>query len=262
MTPLKLRSIDGIELDAALHRSKVIPARGTVIQVHGITADMDEGGMFVRLADGLAAAGSDVLRFSFRGHGRSGGTQRGVTIAGEMLDLQAVVAAAQRSYAGPLSVVAASFGAVPLIWSLPYLADRLDTLVLWNPVLDLRKTFVDPDLPWGRKNFTGRQLEHLEANGFLLVDGDFELGQVLYVEMQHDRTAQDFLSSRLPALVIHGDQDTYVSFEIARRIASQRANCSFHSVSGSDHGFDGRDHEDEAIRVTIDWLGLRSPVPL
>ena len=29
--------------------------------------------------------GFDVVRFSFRGHGKSGGTQKEVTIAGEML---------------------------------------------------------------------------------------------------------------------------------------------------------------------------------
>jgi alpha/beta superfamily hydrolase len=52
---------------------------------------MDEGGMFVRLADRLAAKGFDLLRFSFRGHGHSGGTQIGLTIAGEMLDLQAAL---------------------------------------------------------------------------------------------------------------------------------------------------------------------------
>ncbi|MCD0452228.1 hypothetical protein LO762_23985 [Actinocorallia sp. API 0066] len=35
-----------------------------------------------------------------------------MTIAGEMLDLQAAVAVARTEFAGPLSLVAASFGAV------------------------------------------------------------------------------------------------------------------------------------------------------
>ncbi len=30
--------------------------------------------------------------------------------------------------------------------------------------------------------------------------------------------------------------------------------CSFHPVTGSDHGFDDREHEDEAIAVTVTWL--------
>ena len=94
--------------------------------------------MFVRLADRLASEGFAVLRFSFRGHGHSGGTQRGVTIAGEMLDLQAATELALRGYGPPLRIVAASFGAVSTLLSLPYLRERLAALVLWNPVLDLR----------------------------------------------------------------------------------------------------------------------------
>jgi alpha-beta hydrolase superfamily lysophospholipase len=108
---------------------------------------MDEGGMFGRLADALAAAGLTALRFSFRGHGRSGGTQQGVTVAGEMLDLQAVIAETGNADAGRLFVVAASFGAVATLLSLPYLEDRLSGLVLWNPVLDLSRTFVKPERP-------------------------------------------------------------------------------------------------------------------
>ncbi len=91
MQQLELVSVDGIRLDAAVHPPVGKQIRGTTIQAHGITADMDEDGMFVQLAERLSDTGFTVLRFSFRGHGRSGSTQRGVTIAGEMLDLQAVL---------------------------------------------------------------------------------------------------------------------------------------------------------------------------
>lgn len=81
MRSVELVSVDGVGLDAVLHSRSGPRGRGVVVLAHGITADMDEGGMYVRLADRLAAAGFVVLRFSFRGHGHSGGTQRGVTIA-------------------------------------------------------------------------------------------------------------------------------------------------------------------------------------
>ncbi len=139
MTPLGLVSADGVALQAVVHEYVGARALGAVVMSHGITVDMDEGGgMFVRLAARLSAAGFDVLRFSYRGHGRSGGTQRGVTVAGEMLDLQAAVDAAVGRLTGGLSVVAASFGAVPLALSLPYLDTALTGMVLWNPVLDSR----------------------------------------------------------------------------------------------------------------------------
>jgi uncharacterized protein len=251
--PLTLTSVDGISLDAAVH----VPSRnsaGTVIQVHGITADMDEGGMFVRLADRLADGGLSVIRFSFRGHGDSGGTQKGVTIAGEMLDLQAVINYVKATYPGPLSIVAASFGAVSTLLSLPYLTDSLERLVMWNPVLDLEYTFVRPELPWGLENFGLVQQELLSRQGHLLVDGEFALGRVLFEEFQHYHPNEHFLASPQPTLVVHGDEDSYVSYEIAKNAAEAHSKGELHTVKGSDHGFDSQAHEEEAIEVTSGWL--------
>lgn len=245
-------SVDGLRLEAAVHPAAGGPG-GTVVLVHGITVDMDEGGMFVRLADGIAASGLTAVRFSFRGHGRSGGTQEGVTIAGEMLDLQAVLAQAERVRPGPLFIVAASFGAVPTLLSLPYLEDHLAGLVLWNPVLDLAGTFLAPELPWGLENFAAARRQ-LSEQGYLTVDGEFRLGRVLFEEFGRYDPVSRFLASERPALVIHGDRDTYVSYDIARDAAAARRNCRFYPITGSDHGFDSREREDEAITVTLGWL--------
>jgi uncharacterized protein len=254
MIPLELTTDDGLWLDAVTHPAGGQPRLGTVIQAHGITVTMDEGGMFVCLADRLADSGFDVIRFSFRGHGGSGGTQRGVTIAGEMLDLQAAVVYARRALPGPLSIVAASFGAVATALSLPYLADHLTGLVLWNPVLDLRHTFVEPQLPWGVQNFGPEQQERLRRGGFLLVDGEFELGRVLFEELKVYRPRDAFVACPVPALVLHGDRDSYVSYDIAKDAAAAQGQSQFHTVRGSGHGFDSPDREEEAIAVTVDWL--------
>lgn len=251
---MQLTSIDGVPLDAAVHPAKLRGSRGAVIQLHGINANMSEGGMFVRLADRLADADFTVLRFSFRGHGGSGGTQRGVTIAGELLDLQAAAEYMVERFPGPLSIVASSFGAVSVSLSLPWLGDRLDRLVLWNPVLDLQRTFVEPELPWGKENFSRDQQELLFTRGFLMLDGEFEVGRVLFEEFHHYRPVTYVVASEVPALVVHGDRDTAVSYEIAHQAATAKPNTDFHTVRGSDHGFDTREQEDEAVAVTTDWL--------
>jgi uncharacterized protein len=254
VTPIELASVDGIHLEAVVHHpSADVEALGTVIQAHGVTVDMNEGGMYKRLAARLAGSGFTVLRFSYRGHGGSGGSQRGVTIAGEMLDLQAAVELAA-DFGGPLSLVAASFGAVSSALSLRYLDSRIRSLVLWCPVLDLRATFLEPDLPWGVENFGQDAQDRLRSDGFLLVDHEFELGRVLFEEMRHYQLDRAFAASTTPALVIHGDQDTYVSYDVARKVATARASTEFHTVVGSDHGFDSRQREDEAIEATHDWL--------
>lgn len=257
MVPTAVRAADGVVLDAALHLPVGARPRGAVVQAHGINADMDEGGMFRRLADELMDEGFGVLRFSFRGHGRSDGGQQGATIAGEILDLQAVAHAAREGFEAPLSVVASSFGAVSTCLSLPYLEGTLRSLVLWNPVLDLHRTLVEPSLPWAVENFGPTQQALLASQGFFSIEGTFEVGRVMFEEMRHYRPIDDFVGSRVPALVVHGDRDSLIPYDIARAAADARGSCDFHTVCGSDHGFDGREHEDEAITATISWLTER-----
>lgn len=254
MQQMELASIDGMRLEAALHPARSQGERGVVLQAHGINANMTEGGMFVRLADRLADNDFNVLRFSFRGHGGSGGTQRGVTIAGEMLDLQAAVEYVADRFPGPLSIVASSFGAVSTSLSLPWLGKRLDRLALWNPVLNLQRTFVSPELPWGRKNYSPDQQDLLFTQGFLVIDDEFEVGRVLFEEFRYYKPLNHLVASTFPTLVVHGDRDNAVSYEIAQRATAAKPNTDFHTVHGSDHGFDTREREDEAVTVTTEWM--------
>lgn len=257
MQRLDLASIDGVRLDAVMHPPKAERQRGSVVLVHGIGATMSENGRFIRLADVLARGGLCVLRFSFRGHGGSGGSQRGVTVAGEMLDLQAAVEYLTQRDPRRLSIVAASFGAVSTLLSLPWLGDRLDRLVLWNPVLDLRRTFVEPELPRIQRSFGTDQQKLLYGQGFVPMDDGFEVGWVLFEELRQRRPLDHLLEGAVPTLIVHGDRDTAVSYEIAEAAAAASPTTELHTVRGSDHGFDTAEHADEAINVTADWLGRR-----
>src|SRR5689334_2996738 len=124
-----------MQLECALSESA--HPRGRVLLIHGISADMDEEGAFVRLAEDLAGEGFISLRFSFRAHGNSQGTGEGLTVAGEQLDLLAAYGALVSKNSGPTGIVAASFGAVALLLSWRLLNPAPDSLVLWNPVLDV-----------------------------------------------------------------------------------------------------------------------------
>lgn len=252
-----LSAADGVVLDAVMQHGSCEPQAGGVVLVHGITADRDEYGMFVRLADRLCEAGHVVLRFSFRGHGASGGTGRGATIAGERLDLEAALAYMGREAPGPLTLVAASFGAVATCLALEQRSPAPARLVLWNPVLDLRRTFVEPELAWGVANFGPAQQERLASDGFLVVDGEFELGRVMFDEFSLYQPLPALLASRVPLLVVHGDRDTAVSYDIARAAVEARGNAELYTVAGSDHGFDSREREDEAIDATVRWLAAQ-----
>ena len=253
MKPARISSIDKIDLQAAVHISKKSHSIGGIVQAHGIATDMDGGGILVRLAERLTESGFDVLRFTYRGHGKSGGTQRGVTIAGEMLDLQAALKYAADKLAKPLGMIAVSFGAVSTCLLLPYIQESRG-LVLWNPVLDLRRTFIESSLPWGRRNFSEESIRHLNSHGYLLLDDSFEIGCVLYEEMKQYDPYHCFIKSSIPSIIIHGSRDSYVPYDVSRAACEEQKNCTLCTIKDSDHCFDSREREDEAIAITADWL--------
>ncbi len=248
---LIFRSIDGVALDATVVR--VPEPQGSVLMIHGMTATKDEGGMYSRLAQALASEAVDSLRFSFRGHGQSGGEQTSATIAGEMGDLLAAIMQWRELGGTNLNVVASSFGAVALL-ALSSVTDlRMNRLVLWNPVLDLCHTFLEPGLPWGRKNFGMERVRESFSSGWLSNDG-FRLSAALFAEMPHYDIQAYFAALPTPSLVIHGSDDSYVSFEIAQRAATANPQATFIAIPNADHGFDRPDEEQTAIRETVSFL--------
>jgi alpha-beta hydrolase superfamily lysophospholipase len=254
MHTIDLETRDGMRLEATIHPAHGPRRPGVVVTVHGLGMDMDEGGMYLRLAERLAQAGITTLRFSFRGHGGSDGTQRSLTIADQALDLTVAIDAAETGYPGGLYVVASGFGAVSVLTSLPRLERRLRGLVLWQPILDLRATFLEPRLPWGLANFGTAARRTLERDGYLVVDGEVELGRTMFEEMSHHSPVDSFVASRLPTLIIHGSADTRASHAIAVQAAATHPDCRFHSILGTDHGFDAGPHEDEVLGLTVEWL--------
>jgi uncharacterized protein len=109
----------------------------------------------------------------------------------------------------------------------------------------------------GVANFGPGQQARLESDGFLVVDGEFELGRVMSHEFSLYQPLPALLASRVPLLVVHRDRDTEVSYDIARAAVEARGNAEMRTVAGSDHGFDSRQREDEAIDAAVRWLATQ-----
>jgi alpha-beta hydrolase superfamily lysophospholipase len=257
MHPIDLEAADGTTLEATVHPGRRSADPVTLVTVHGLGMDMDEGGMFLRLAERLTEHGVTTLRFSLRGHGGSQGEPRDTTIEAQLADVRSTLAVAHADYPGRLYALAAGFGAVPTALALPDLEEPPSGLVLWYPILDPVGTFLDPSRP---ASATDDARGTLARDGFLLVDEGFELGRRLFEELPHHRPIEPLRASTVPTLIVHGDADTRAAHATAAALASTRANCHLHTVVGADHGFQARSHEEEALRVTIDWLTSRRAV--
>jgi alpha/beta superfamily hydrolase len=246
------KSIDGIELEyvSNIHQS----GKGKVLLIHGITVDMHEGGMYDRLAVALFNLGYSTMQFSFRGHGKSEGTQEGMTIAGEMLDLLSAIRYFQDYENEEIQIIASSFGAVPTSIIIDSIAGILKNLVLWNPVLDLNNTFLQPTMEWGINNFCIEKRKIFQTQDFLLIDDNFKAGKILFKEFLNYNPKEYLIKSGINTLIIHGDKDTYVSYKISKEVSERSDKIELITIAGSDHGFDSKEKENHAIESTIKWL--------
>jgi alpha/beta superfamily hydrolase len=249
---ITLSAADGVQLEAVFHPVQAGKPRGCAVMSHGITSSLEEDGLFPQLADRLSKLGLGAIRFSFRGHGKSGGKSEGMTIAGELLDLTAAIEYAQKAGPGAVSLVASSFGGVATSLSLPFWEPRLTSLLLWQPVLDIRGTFLEPTLPWGVKMFGPEAVKKMAGSGYMVVNEGFHLGWVAYQEMARHDAMGAFLKSRIPAFIIHGDADTYVAYEASKKAAAKRPNCELLTLKGADHGFGGQ--EETLLASSANWL--------
>ena len=252
--PTVINSFDGIPLEGLLQA--VTPSLGSVLLVHGFSVDMHEGGAFDRLAGRLGAAGVAVARVSFRGHGGSGGTQWGMTISGERLDLSAAYDWMTAELRPPYGIIAASFGAVATLLQIHALTPSPCAVVLLNPVLELFKVFVQPQSQWGRENFGQAARMRASAQGYVEVNR-FKAGQVLLDEMTlfPENLAISHLGGT-PCLIVHGTEDGHVPIESSRAAAVLDA-VQLIEISGSGHGFSEPSAECHVFELSTDWIARR-----
>lgn len=137
-------------------------ASKAVILAHGITADKDEEGIFVDLANVLQNKGFAAFRFDFRGHGESGGKSGDLTVTGELYDLEAAIKEVVNKGYRELGLVGASFGGGTATLYTAKHPNLIKALCLWNPALNYDHTFVNPITSWlkNRKNEIKKDLKN------------------------------------------------------------------------------------------------------
>lgn len=243
-----------INLHAIFHRHAG-KSSGNVVLVHGIINDKDEDGNFVKLAKKLNKKGYNVLRFDFRGHGDSEGRSEDVTIAGELADLETSIQKFDELInVRPLRyiIIASSFGAVSSILYTTANSERIDKIVLWNPVLDFERTFLKAETPWGKTFFNKKGYEELKTKGYITVpETEFRFGKRLIEEFKEIKPYQLLRKLDLPVLTIHGTEDTAVPYSVSKQYGAPNRHSKF-ITHKCDHSFVGI--EDTVIDETVEWV--------
>lgn len=205
--------------------------------MHGITETKDEYGKFyVDLARALNQAGFGTLRFDFRGHGESSGSSSDVSVVGDVLDVEASVRQLPPSAAHHLSFIATSFGAGPAILATASPGIRLTSLTLIAPVLDYRRTFLEPETDWGKEWFSPEALSQINTRGSLRLES-YELSPRLLEEFRVIDPLAVLRRTRIPTLIIHGNRDSVVPFAVSSDAAREIGHLRLFTLKDADHGF-------------------------
>jgi pimeloyl-ACP methyl ester carboxylesterase len=231
-------SLDGFRLKGSFRPGDSLVGDSlSVLLVHGITADRNEGGFYTDLAGSLARNGVSSFRFDLRAHGLSEGKMEDLTLFGGVSDVAASRAQLQRHVEGKRGVIliAASFGGGLAV--LHAAQQPPDALVLLNPNLDYAANWVGETRQRHQPiSLPSEMARKLQTQGWV-PRGEFHLSRAMMNEVIHVRPADYMSTLPCPTLTIHGNKDSMVSFDIARDNHKTAGASIFVSIDGADHGF-------------------------
>lgn len=244
--PAEIRNAQGEKIDFAFHPASSGAGTGKTLVLigHGVTGNKDRP-WAVALAEALAAAGLDALRFSFSGNGESEGEFRDSTISKEVADLGAVLDAvktagfprvvyAGHSMGGAVGVRAASAEPRP----------ALDQLISLSGMVHTAK-------------FAATEFgDQVPGSGFMWEKPECPLSQAYVDDMNAIGDVLDGAARiHIPWLLVHGDEDDVVPVQESRDLREKAGdNATYVELPGVDHVFSSEAGLAAMIQVVREWL--------
>jgi uncharacterized protein len=261
---ISYRSGDGLLLSGVFNLEK--KSNAFALMAHGINMDKNEwNNLHFRISNDLNHQNISTFRFDYRGHGESEGTIRDMTIIGEYLDVVSSTDEISKRWKGKISLIASSFGAGSCILYAALYPQKINSLILLNPVLDYKATFLNPEVDWGKDTFNKKGYKFLKKNGFILLDGKFRLDAKLIAEFEIIKPYEYLQKIKCPVLTIHGDSDSMVPYRISKKYGKPNKHSYFIEVKNAEHGFikanddegitkQSRENQDQVTQQIINWI--------
>ena len=212
-----------------------------VIIGHGVTGDKDRL-WAVALAEALAEAGFNALRFSFAGNGKSDGKFEACTISKEVKDLKAIVDAAEEEGYHRICYAGHSMGGAVGVLAAAK-DERIELLISLAGMVHTKK-FCETEfgeVTPGKGNMWDEEGCPLSK---AYVDDMIKINTVLNKTEKID----------VPWLLVHGDKDDVVPVEEGQEMyVAAYEPKELVILEGVDHVFSG-DGEGKMTEAVVSWL--------
>lgn len=250
MKKINYKTSDNININGILNKNQDVKNDTCVIMCHGIRADKDEHGNFIKLEELLTQNNIDSFRFDFRGHGENDSSFNIVTISGEIIDLEATIDYIDSLGYKNIFLLGASFGAgiISLIDFKKY--NNIKGLVLWYPSIIYSETDI----------FCEENLEKAIKEGFLETKSiktgkTFRFTKELMLETTQYDPYKALLNSNLKKIFISGDKDEIINYISVEKCAKESTNSKFIKIQNGTHGFfDNKGHFELVLKETLDYI--------
>lgn len=202
-------SAEGDDAELVARASSGREGSTTILYLHGFGSSQDgEKAEFFRRQ--AKSAGLGFISVDLQGHGRSGGSMRGLSLTRCLRDVERTRRELP-SLRGPVSLVGSSMGALVALWhaatARPFAAKTVRSLVLIAPALGLETKLVD--------TLGLEAMERWRREGALEVTnelGTFELGWEFVADLARYPGSRLASLHTTPALIFQGKLDDRVSW--------------------------------------------------
>ena len=223
---------DGIKLNSYLDMPKGNPEKCPLcIIIHGFTGHSEERHI-VAVQQTLNEIGVATLRADMYGHGKSDGKFEDHTLFKWLTNILAVVDYARKlDFVTDIYMAGHSQGGLSIMLAAAMERDIIKAIMPLSPAAMIPEIARKGEL-LGLKFDPENIPDEMEAWDGRKLKGN-------YVRVAQTIRVEDFVDKyQKPVLIVHGDQDEAVPYEVSVKFSKQYKNCKFVTIPGDNHCYD------------------------
>lgn len=193
------------------------PTDRVAVFLHGFGSDQT-GEKATSLGDRLLKEGWAYVKFDFRGHGRSEGSTKDLTLSGLLEDCGEVISPLTGQYRR-VALIGSSMGACAAAWYAALNPERISACAFIAPAFNFVNLILD--------QIGQNRLAEWKKNGVVeLVNqrGSMELGYALVEDWRRYPLSRLVSKFSTPALILHGMRDEAISYLHSLSFTSRAAS--------------------------------------
>ncbi len=215
---------------------------------HGFSTSKDSR-TYVRLEEILNDKEISTFRFDFYAHGESEGKFEEITTSEAVDDVQNAIEFLKKSGYEKIGLMGSSFGGLASIL-IASRSDDLFLLALKSPVSDY--------ISMAHTRRSEEEINDWKNKGYIELNSNIEERRRLNYSFYEDADQMDAYEAarkiKIPALIVHGDEDETVPVEQSIKTARLIENCRLEIIKGCDHIYSKPEHFEKLLILVSGFI--------